>query len=109
MSFYTSLGMNSEDYIPLTSFNHHAFYKPFILEMSDNWSNGMFYNISLDELMNTVENAIRTGYSVLWATDVSEKHLLQNTVLPLIPSWPGKTWKKLSATVCGKLRILKNM
>lgn len=72
-SFYASLGMNADDYIPLTSFNHQPLYKPFILETGDNWSNGMFYNLSLDELVNTVENAVRTGYGVLWATDVSEK------------------------------------
>ena len=36
-SFYESLGLNADDYISLTSYTHHPFYKPFILEIQDNW------------------------------------------------------------------------
>ncbi|MDE7237595.1 MAG: C1 family peptidase [Paramuribaculum sp.] len=72
-SFAASFPINPSDYINLTSFTHHPFYKPFSLEVSDNWTNDAFYNIPLDQLVETVEYAIEHGYSVAWGADVSER------------------------------------
>lgn len=72
-SFSASIGINPDDYIAITSFTHHEFYKPFILEVADNWANGDFYNVPIDDLIRTTDNALDQGYTVLWATDVSEK------------------------------------
>jgi len=36
-SFADSLGLKEDDYISLTSFTHHPFYKPFAIEVPDNW------------------------------------------------------------------------
>jgi len=66
-------GIKKDDYIQITSFAHHPFYQPFILEVPDNWLWSEFYNIQLDELQEVVDSAIQKGYSVLWAADVSEK------------------------------------
>lgn len=72
-SFADMLGLKMDDFIPVTSFTHHPFYKPFVLEVPDNWSNGLYYNVKLDELKKIVDDAIEKGYTVLWAADVSEK------------------------------------
>ena len=72
-SFADMLGLKMDDFIPVTSFTHHPFYKTFVLEVSDNWSNGLYYNVKLDELKKIVDDAIEKGYTVLWAADVSEK------------------------------------
>ncbi|MDR1454467.1 MAG: C1 family peptidase [Tannerella sp.] len=71
-SFGESLGLNIDDYVSLTSFSHEPFYTPFALEIPDNWRWALSYNVPLDELMETVDHAILTGYTVAWATDVSE-------------------------------------
>lgn len=71
-TFAASLPIKISDYIPLTSFTHHPFYKPFVMEVSDNWLFGQYYNIPLDELKATVDYALDHGYSVAWAADVSE-------------------------------------
>lgn len=71
-SFAQSLGLNSENYISLTSFTHHPFYEPFAVEVPDNWRWAMSYNLPLNELTEVVDNAIKNGYTVAWATDVSE-------------------------------------
>lgn len=71
-SFAASLPIKLTDYVPLTSFTHHPFYKPFVMEVSDNWLFGEYYNIPLDELKATVDYALDNGYSVAWAADVSE-------------------------------------
>lgn len=71
-SFAKSLPIDLNDYVALTSFTHHPFYKPFVLEVSDNWLFGQYYNVPLDELKAVVDNALDNGYSVNWAADVSE-------------------------------------
>lgn len=71
-SYAKSLGLDRDDYIALTSFTHHPYYKPFILEVCDNWTNDGYVNLPLDEFKSVVDNAIENGYSVEWAADVSE-------------------------------------
>lgn len=72
-SYAASLGLNMDDYVAITSFSHHPFYQPFGLEVADNWLWGQYYNVPVEELKATVDNAIDNGYSVVWAADVSEK------------------------------------
>ncbi len=71
--YASHLNINADDYINLTSFIHHPMYKPFILEIPDNYSNGSFYNIPIDELLEIIDYSINNGYSVAWDGDVSEK------------------------------------
>ena len=72
-SFAQELGLDMNDYLPVTSFSHHDFYKPFVLEVPDNWDHGLYYNVPMEEMQQIVDNAIEKGYTVLWAADVSEK------------------------------------
>lgn len=91
-SYFQSLGINPDNYVALTSYTHHPFYKPFVLEVSDNWSNGEFYNVPIEELGQIAENAVLLGYSVLWASDVSEKTFSAKEGLALWPSgWDDMT------------------
>ena len=72
-SFYDSLGLDASDYVSLTSYTHHPFYKPFVLEIQDNWRWAQSYNLPIDELMEVFDNAIEKGYTIAWGSDVSEK------------------------------------
>ena len=72
-SFYESLGLNASDYVSLTSYTHHPFYKPFVLEIQDNWRWAQSYNLPIDEFMQVFDNAIMEGYTIAWGSDVSEK------------------------------------
>ena len=67
----TALKFNEDDYVNITSFTHHPFYSSFILEVPDNFSNGTYYNIPLNEMIELVKNALSNGYTVLWDADVS--------------------------------------
>ncbi|MGV8963647.1 MAG: aminopeptidase C [Candidatus Saccharimonadaceae bacterium] len=71
-SFATSLGLKADNYISLSSFTHHDFYSEFPVEVPDNWRWSNSYNLPLDEFMETIDNALMNGYTVAWATDVSE-------------------------------------
>ena len=72
-SFYESLGLNADDYVSLTSYTHHPFYKSFVLEIQDNWRWAQSYNLPIDELMEVFDNAIENGYTIAWGSDVSEQ------------------------------------
>ncbi|MBO5017486.1 MAG: aminopeptidase [Alistipes sp.] len=72
-SFYEELGLNADDYVSLTSYTHHPFYEPFVLEIQDNWRWAQSYNLPIDELMEVFDNAIMKGYTIAWGSDVSEK------------------------------------
>ena len=71
-TFAESLEFNPDDYINITSYTHHPFYTQFALEIPDNWLWGTSYNIPIEELMAVIDNAVMEGYTVLWASDVSE-------------------------------------
>lgn len=72
-SFYESLGLNADDYVSITSYTHHPFYKQFVLEIQDNWRWSLSYNVPLDEMMEIFDYAIENGYPIAWGSDVSEK------------------------------------
>ena len=78
-SYAASLGINTADYIPVTSYTHHPFYTQFPLEVADNWLWLPYHNVPMDEMKAIVDNALDNGYSVAWAADVSE---------------PGFKWKE---------------
>lgn len=71
-SYAAEMGVNPDDYVSLTSYTHHPFYSKFILEIQDNWRWSESYNLPIEELMQTMEHAINTGYSFAWGSDVSE-------------------------------------
>ncbi|MBN2572884.1 MAG: aminopeptidase [Ignavibacteriales bacterium] len=84
-SFFQELEINPDDYIELTSFLHHPFYEKFVLEIPDNWMDCYYYNLPLDELMQTINYALENGFSVAWDGDVSEKTFYWKKGYAVIP------------------------
>ncbi|HCT94850.1 MAG: aminopeptidase [Bacteroidetes bacterium GWE2_39_28] len=85
-SFYQSLGLNTNDYIFLTSFTHHPYYKEFLLEIPDNWNGGLYYNLPLDEFMQVIDNSIEKGFTVSWDGDMSEKSYSDKVGIAVLPT-----------------------
>lgn len=71
-SFYRSTGLNASDYVSITSYTHHPFWEPFVLEIQDNWRWSQSYNVPLDDFMAIFDYAIDNGYPIAWGSDVSE-------------------------------------
>ena len=72
------LKLNADDYVSITSFTHEPFYSQFAIEVPDNWRWDLSYNLPLDEMMQIFDYAIENGYTVAWASDVSEKGFNRN-------------------------------
>jgi bleomycin hydrolase len=77
------LHFNTNDYVSLTSFTHEPYYQPFILQVPDNFANGFFYNLPLNEMIQVVKDAVNSGYTVAWDADVSNKGFKQDIGLAL--------------------------
>ena len=127
-SFAAELGINPDDYVSLTSYTHHPFYTEFPIEVEDNWRWADSYNLPIDELMQVFDNAINTGYTIAWGSDVSEKGFTRNGigVIPDIESmersgsdqdrWLGLSTsekdaeiKKMMEKPCKELEITQEM
>lgn len=127
-SFSKELGLDMDDYVSLTSYSHHPFYSKFIIEVEDNWRWDSSYNLPIDDLMAVFDNAIQTGYSIAWASDVSEKGFSRNgvAIVPDVVSmersgsdqdrWLGKSKKEIDEEIkklfdapCKELEITQEM
>ena len=71
--FAEAYSIQPEDYINITSFSHEPFYSNFILNIPDNFSNGSFFNLPIEELIHTIDSALKEGYTIAIDCDVSEK------------------------------------
>jgi hypothetical protein len=84
-SFAQSLGINPADYIEITSFTQFPFYTRGILEIPDNWTMDVFYNVPLDELVEIIDYSLNNGYTVAWDGDVSESGFLHSKGIATFP------------------------
>lgn len=71
-SYLASLPFNPDDYVDLISWTHLSYYQKHPVEVADNWRWETAYNLPLDELKAVVDNALENGYTIAWASDVSE-------------------------------------
>jgi bleomycin hydrolase len=85
-SYAKTLGINSEDYVSLTSFTHHPYYAPFVLEVPDNWAWQTAYNLPLEEFIEAAKGSVSKGYSLAWAADVSEKYFRHKDGIAFVPN-----------------------
>lgn len=88
ISFSGDLGIITEDYVEVSSYNQTPFYEWFILKIPDNWSRDKYINLPLDEMMSLIDNALMNGYSVCWDGDVSEQGFAHKYGLALVPEKP---------------------
>jgi len=84
-SFLAMTKLNPSDYITITSFTHSIYYKPFVLNIPDNWSNGMMYNIPLDEMIEVIDSALQNGFTIELDCDVSERTFSSKDGVAVIP------------------------
>jgi bleomycin hydrolase len=84
-SFRDAMKIVADDYVSITSFTHAPFYTEFILNIPDNWSYGSFYNVPLDEMMASIDNALLKGFTVELDCDVSEKTFSSKDGVAVIP------------------------
>ena len=84
-SYAKSLGLDASNYLSITSFTHHPFYSNFVLEIPDNYSNGSYFNVRLNEMVEIVDVALDAGFTIAWDGDVSEDGFSARKGLAILP------------------------
>lgn len=92
-TYAKELGINPDDYVIFTSFTHHPFYKQFALEVPDNWAAGLFWNLPVEDMMQIIDNALANGYTVAWASDMSDKGFSMKEGVAIVPE---KSWNEMT-------------
>lgn len=83
--FLATTKLNLDDYVTITSYTNQPFYSKFILNIPDNFANGSYYNLPLDEFIQNIDNALDKGFTVTLDTDVSEKTFSGEEGIAVIP------------------------
>jgi len=92
-SFSASLELDYNNYVELTSFSHHPWYKAFDLEVPDNWAHKKYYNVPLDELVEVMNHSMQEGYSVVWDGDVSSPGFSHGNGVAVVPAEEHSNFK----------------
>lgn len=77
------LRFRADDYVNITSFTHKPYYRSFIIDIPDNFSNGSYYNLPLNEMVDLAKSVVKNGYTFMWDADVSNKGFRQQKGLAL--------------------------
>ena len=85
-SFLEATKLDLNNYITITSFTHKPYYKSFILNVPDNFSNGSMYNVPLNEFISILDNALAKGYTASLDCDVSENSFATKNGVAFIPN-----------------------
>lgn len=70
------LGINPDDFVEITSYTHHPFYKPFVLEDKYNWTGDVYNNVTMDDFSRITDSALKNGYTVGWDGDADDPEFL---------------------------------
>ncbi|MEQ7800668.1 C1 family peptidase [Pedobacter sp. ASV1-7] len=80
------VGINPADYVELGSFTSSPYYEKAVLMVPDNWSFDQVYNVQMDDITNIIDHAIKKGFTVAWASDVSEKGFSWKNGVAYVPA-----------------------
>ncbi|WP_372752368.1 aminopeptidase C [Labilibaculum sp.] len=86
VSYAKKMGFNADDYVELTSYADYSYYQTVDLEVPDNWSDDLYYNVQLNDLMAIINHALRNGFTVCWDGDVSEKGFSHRDGYAVLPA-----------------------
>jgi bleomycin hydrolase len=79
------VGLDPNNYVEISSFTDKPYYTKNILMVPDNWSLDKVYNVKMNDITGIIDNALKNGYTVAWATDVSEKSFSWKNGVAYVP------------------------
>ena len=85
-SFRDMTGFNPDDIVSFTSYQSHPYNKPFALAIPDNWLWANYMNITMDDMMDIINYALKHGYTVGWGADVSDHGFNWRKGVAIVPA-----------------------
>jgi len=82
------LKLNLDDYIQLTSLSDRNYYEYTEYDVPDNWWHSKaYFNVPLDDFMNSIKQSIRSGYSIVIGGDVTEPGIYGKAGIAVVPTF----------------------
>jgi bleomycin hydrolase len=88
------VGINPDEYIEISSFTDVPYYTKNMMMVPDNWSFDQVYNVKINEMTDIIDHALKNGFTVAWASDVSEKSFSWKNGVAYVPT---KKFEEMSA------------
>jgi len=85
-AFAEHLGINCDDYLSITSFTHHPFYEKFVLEIPDNYANGSYLNLPLNDFSQIVDSCLMKGFTIVWDGCMSGNGYSNDKGIAILPA-----------------------
>ncbi len=79
------VGINPAEYVELMSWNNLPAYEKSMMIVQDNWNFQKAYNVKMEDLTTIIDNALKNGYTIAWAADVSEKSFSWKNGVAYVP------------------------
>lgn len=84
------VGLNPDDYIEFISQNNTPYWKMAMMMIPDNWAFQWCWNIPSSDFITIIDYALKSGYTVAWATDASEPYFSWPNGVAFVPENPEK-------------------
>ncbi len=68
------VGIDTDEYLEVTSFTHIDFYQMSALDIPANWNKNEYLNIPLTDFERMIDFALENGFSLAWDGDATEPH-----------------------------------
>ena len=81
--------IDAADYEEFVSVTNVPYWQKTTMMVPDNWAFQQVWNIPLEDMMATIDNALRKGYTVAWGGDVSEPSFSWKNGIAYIPVTPA--------------------
>lgn len=86
------VGIKPTEYIEFSSFSNYPYYTQVPLLVQDNWDFQKVTNVPMSDITSIIDHAIANGYTIAWATDVSEKYFSWKNGVAFVPE---KNWEDM--------------
>ncbi len=86
------VGVKPAEYIEFSSFSNYPYYTQVPLLVQDNWDFQKVTNVPMSDITSIIDHAIANGYTIAWATDVSEKYFSWKNGVAFVPE---KNWEDM--------------
>lgn len=86
--------LNADDYEEFVSVTNVPYWEKTVMMVPDNWAFQQVWNIPMEDMTTTIDNALRKGYTVAWGGDVSEPSFSWRNGIAYVPETPAKDMSK---------------
>ncbi|MCC6838804.1 MAG: aminopeptidase [Flavobacteriales bacterium] len=81
--------INPADYVEFVSVTTAPYWAETMMMVPDNWAFQYCWNIPMEDMVATIDQALRSGYTVAWGGDVSEPSFSWKNGVAWVPETPA--------------------